>query len=372
MVLLSNLILGAGALMASPSLVSSSVIRGNLEPRASCTFTDAATAIAQKKSCSTITLSNIAVPAGTTLDLTGLNSGTSVVFSGTTTFGYKEWEGPLISVSGTSITVSGASGHVIDGGGANWWDGQGSNGGKTKPKFFYAHKMISSTIKGLNVKNTPVQGFSINNAQELTVDKVTIDNSAGDSGGGHNTDAFDVGSSTGVYITNANIKNQDDCLAVNSGKNILFSGGTCSGGHGLSIGSVGGRSDNTVDGVVIKGSSIINSTNGVRVKTVYGATGTVNNVTYSDITLSNISDYGVVIEQDYENGSPTGTPTTGVPITGLTLTNVQGSVKSTATNVYILCGSGSCSNWKWTSVKVTGGKTSTKCTNIPSGSGASC
>jgi polygalacturonase len=40
----------------------------------------------------------------------------------------------LISVSGTNITVNGATGHVIDGNGGKWWDGKGSNGGKTKPK----------------------------------------------------------------------------------------------------------------------------------------------------------------------------------------------------------------------------------------------
>ncbi|KAI1095494.1 endopolygalacturonase [Rostrohypoxylon terebratum] len=341
-----------------------------IEQRASCTFTTTDALASGKSSCTNIVLNGITVPAGETLDLTKLTTGTTVTFQGTTSFGYKEWSGPLISVSGTSITVKGASGHVIDGNGAQWWDGKGSNGGKTKPKFFYAHSLTSSTITGLNVKNTPVQGFSINGATDLTLDTITIDNSAGDSAGGHNTDAFDVGSSNGVKIINANIKNQDDCLAINSGSNIEFTGGTCSGGHGLSIGSVGGRSDNDVSNVVISNSKISNSQNGVRIKTVYDATGSVKNVTYSDITLSNITSYGIVIEQDYENGSPTGTPTTGVPITDLTLDNVSGSVASSATNVYILCGSGSCSDWTWTKVEVTGGKTSTKCSNIPSG--ASC
>jgi hypothetical protein len=47
---------------------------------------------------------------------------------------------------------------------------------------------------------------------------VTIDNSDGDvDEGGHNTDAFDVGSSTGITISGATVYNQDDCLAVNSG-----------------------------------------------------------------------------------------------------------------------------------------------------------
>ncbi|GAB7350029.1 hypothetical protein MBLNU459_g0703t1 [Dothideomycetes sp. NU459] len=361
--LLSLALAGAGA-----SLVAAAPAASHME-RSSCTFTTAAAAKSGKSSCTSIILDNIAVPAGTTLDLTGLKTGTTVTFEGTTTFGYEEWDGPLISVSGTSITVTGASGHVINGEGSKWWDGEGSNGGKTKPKFFYAHSMKSSHIKGLNVLNTPVQAFSINSAEDLYVSGVTIDNSAGDSEG-HNTDAFDVGSSTGVYISGVTVKNQDDCLAVNSGTDISFTGSTCSGGHGISIGSVGGRSDNTVENVYIYDNKIEASQNGVRIKTVYGATGSVKNVTYKDITLSGITKYGIVIEQDYENGSPTGTPTTGVPITDLTVSGVTGSVSSSATDVYILCGKSACSDWTWSSNTLSGGKTSTKCENIPSG--ASC
>lgn len=83
--------------------------------------------------------------------------------------------------------------------------------------------MTSSTISNIKIKNSPVQVFSINTATDLTLDTITIDNSAGDaldSDGdalGHNTDAFDVGSSTGVIINKATVYNQDDCLAVNSG-----------------------------------------------------------------------------------------------------------------------------------------------------------
>ena len=36
---------------------------------------------------------------------------------------------------------------------------------------------------------------------------------------------------------------------------------------------------------------------GVRIKTVYDATGSVSDVTYKDITLSGITKYGIVIEQ---------------------------------------------------------------------------
>lgn len=194
---------------------------------------------------------------------------------------------------------------------------------------------------------------------------VSLDNSLGDTKGGHNTDAFDVGSSTGVYISGAVVKNQDDCLAINSGTNITFTGGNCSGGHGLSIGSVGGRSDNTVKTVRILNSNVSNSQNGVRIKTVSGATGSISDVIYNNISLSNIATYGIVIEQDYKNGGPTGTPTAGVPITALTINKVVGTVQSGGTNVYILCAA--CSNWTWINNAVTGGTKTKTNKGIPKG-----
>jgi hypothetical protein len=45
-------------------------------------------------------------------------------------------------------------------------------------------------------------------------------------------------------------------------QSITFENGVCSGGHGLSVGSVGGRSDNTVETVLFYNSEIKNSQNG--------------------------------------------------------------------------------------------------------------
>jgi hypothetical protein len=202
----------------------------------------------------TITLDDAAVLAGTTLDLTKLTAGTHASFEGTTTFGYEEWLGSLISVSETSITVAGASGSVINDNVARWRDEKGANGGKTKPKFFYRHSLTEPTISGFTSKDSLVQLMNISDATTLTVSGLTMNHASGASLG-HNTDAFDVGSSTGVAISGANVwvtstfvsqtkkkkifcairpsVNQDACLAINSG--------TCNGVRGLSIGSVGGR-----------------------------------------------------------------------------------------------------------------------------------
>ncbi|KAL8420483.1 hypothetical protein RB594_003319 [Gaeumannomyces avenae] len=321
-----------------------------------CVFTDAAAAIKGKTSCTTITLQNITVPAGQTLDMTGLKDGTHVTFAGTTTFGHTLWAGPLIAFTGNKLLIDGTADHVIDCNGSAWWDGVGAKK-SGKPKFFSAHNLVDSSIRGLNVKNTPIQAFSINGATNLGLYNITIDNSAGDGpDGGHNTDGFDVSSSDGVVISGASVWNQDDCLAVNSGRNIVFTGGTCRGGHGLSIGSVGGRSDNTVANVTISNSIVVDSANGVRVKTMVNETGSVSDVTYANISLSRISGYGIVAEQDYKDGGPSGNPTAGVPITGLVISNVTGTMKnSKSVPVYIMCADGGCSNWTWTGVNISGG-----------------
>lgn len=337
--------------------------------RDSCTFTDASAASESASSCSNIVLKDIEVPAGETLDLSDVEDGTKITFEGTTTFGYKEWKGPLIRFEGSDITITAAKDAVIDGEGSRWWDSEGTNGGKTKPKFMYAHKLEDSKISGLHIKNTPVQAVSVQ-ANNLHLENLTIDNSDGDDNGGHNTDAFDISESNGVYITGATVKNQDDCIAINSGKNIEFSGGSCSGGHGLSIGSIGGRDDNTVQNVTIHNSTISDSANGVRIKTIVDETGSVSDITYSNIKLSGISDYGIIIEQDYENGGPTGKPSNDIKVTGVTVDGVTGSVGDDAVLVYILCGDGSCSDWSFKNVDISGGKKSDECENVPSS--ASC
>lgn len=117
---------GAAAMPASKAVKASA---------ADCTFTDAAAAMKGKSSCTNIVLDGISVPAGTTLDMTGLKDGTHVTFKGTTSFGFKAWAGPLLSFSGNNLLIDGASGHVIDGNGGAWWDTKGSNGGVQKPKY---------------------------------------------------------------------------------------------------------------------------------------------------------------------------------------------------------------------------------------------
>lgn len=362
---LSALVAGLVSAQAAPAENEVPRLPHGARSGGTCTITKYSQ-VGQIKNCQTVVLNNLAVPAGQTLNL-NLRDGAHLTFAGTTSFGYKEWEGPLLSMTGNGVTVTAAKGAVIDGDGPQYWDGKGGKG-KKKPKFFRMSHMTNSHVNGVTVRNTPVQAFSITNVNNLFLDHITVDNRLGDTKGGHNTDAFDVANSDGVYITNPTVYNQDDCLAINSGKNTFFSGGTCSGGHGISIGSVAQGS--TVSGVHVENSHVVNSANGIRIKTVENATGgAVNNVTYTGITLENIRNFGMVIEQDYskKTGGPSGHPTAGIPITDVTINNIRGSVAAKASPLNIVCAPGGCKDWHVSGFGVTGGRPSSKCQNVPAG-----
>jgi polygalacturonase len=87
------------------------------------------------------------------------------------------------------------------------------------------------------------------------------------------------------FITNCLL----DCVAVNSGSNMVFENLYCDGSHGLSIGSI--SSGVTVTNIAFKDSSVVNGENGCRIKTDAGDDdSTVSDVTYSNIYVENISE----------------------------------------------------------------------------------
>jgi len=94
---------------------------------------------------------------------------------------------------------------------------------------------------------------------------------------------------------------------------------------------------------------------------------TITRITYENIAVSNISTYGIDIQQDYLNGGPTGNPTNGVIITGVTMTNITGTAASSAEDYYILCGSGSCSNFTFNDISIVGGAVASSCNLQPQG-----
>lgn len=361
---------GASATGASPTTATAASVTpaGGNSTGTTCTVTAASQVASAVASCTAIELNNLFMPANTTLDLTELQNGTSLVFSGTTTFGTTADEDfdPL-TISGSYLTVTGAPGSIIDGNGQAYWDGEGSNGGQAKPDHFFVIKNTDhSSFSNLYVQNWPTHLFYVTGNDYLSMTDLVLNNTAGDapndiSGGlaaAHNSDGFDISSSNYVTLNNIQVFNQDDCVAVTSGSHVTVSNMYCEGGHGLSIGSIGGKSNNVVDDVVFSDSVLVNSENGVRIKSNSDTSGTVSNITYRNITMSGISDYGLDIQQDYLNGGPTGEPTNGVNITNLVFEDITGTVLDGAFDYYILCGEGSCADFTFTNVAITGGNSS--------------
>ncbi|CAG9759936.1 unnamed protein product [Ceutorhynchus assimilis] len=324
---------------------------------ASCTVTSYSAVAAALQSCNALILKGITVPAKTTLDLK-LKSGASLTFAGTIRFAFAEceWAGPLIQIKGDKVTVNGA-GATLDGEGPKYWDGKGDKG-CVKPKFLKIKTTGGSTIKNIKLLNCPKQCVSINSASNTVLEHFNIDVSAGDKGAlGRNTDGFDVSGSSDITVQNSIVKNQDDCVAVNQGNNFIFRNLTCSGGHGLSL-SVGQSSvcgpPNTVKNVVFSDCTVLNSDNGIHVKTHSDAgTGSVYNITYKNIKLSGIRKYGINVQEDYEKDHSCGNPKGNIPIKKLTMSSITGSMTGAkGIGVYILCASGGCSTWSWSGVYI--------------------
>ncbi|KAI0649841.1 endo-polygalacturonase PG1 [Trametes meyenii] len=348
---LTSLILLARAIAAVPAANADS---------ASCTGTiSSLDDVGDAVKCTTVNINSFTVPAGETFNLS-LQDGTTVNMQGDVTFAVQNWEGPLFQVSGKSITFNG-NGHTFDGNGPSYWDGQGGNGGVTKPAPMMKIK-ISGAYTNVKVKNSPARVYSVSNPAPLVMSNLTIDNSAGDApnsqsdgkAAGHNTDGFDC-STTNLTIEDSTIHNQDDCLAINKGSNIVFQRNTCIGGHGISVGSI--SSDVTVSGIVIQDNTIQDNDQALRIKTKASASdSTVTNITYSGNTGTGLRRFGVIIDQSYP--STLGAPGGGVKISDVNFVGSMNSlsVASDAMRVAVNCASGSCTGtWDWSALTVTGG-----------------
>ncbi|KZT07143.1 glycoside hydrolase family 28 protein [Laetiporus sulphureus 93-53] len=321
--------------------------------RSTCTV-DSVDSASDLSDCDDVEVAAFTVADGDTVTMSFKESA-SVTMTGEVTFASTTADGPLITFEGTDITFDG-QGNTFNGNGADYWDGEGTNGGKAKPHPFMKIK-ASGTFKDFIVLNTPAQAISVNNDDTLTIDSVTVNNAAGDTDDlGHNTDGFDV-SASDVTISNCVVENQDDCIAINEGSNIVFEDNTCSGGHGMSIGSI--ASGKTVSSVTFSGNTVTSSLYGIRIKVDADATsGSVSDVTYSGNTISSISEYGVLITQSYPDND--GTPGTDTTISDVKFTGSKSSitVDSGAYRVTVDCGS--CSGtWDWDELDVTGGDAGT-------------
>ncbi|KAG6813861.1 hypothetical protein H0H92_006268 [Tricholoma furcatifolium] len=295
-----------------------------LEKRSTCTVTSAQDASVDDVPAIEAAIQScgdggvIVIPAGytyqirSTLDFTGC-SNCEVQIEGTlklsdnTTF----WNGVkaailLTDITGATIHSKTSSG-VVDGNGVPFWIEFAANSSFARPTLMYITGGSNIVVENLYFKNAPNVFHSVTGgATNVVYTGLRLDAEVEDDATPKNTDGFDVSGSY-VTISNVTVSNQDDCVAFKANANyVTVTDITCSGSHGLSVGSLGESNNDVVQNIYVNGATMINSTKATGIKLYDGSSGhgvaTVKNVTFSNIVVQS-SDYAAQIQVCYDSSS---------------------------------------------------------------------
>lgn len=196
----------------------------------------------------------------------------------------------------TDIAVTGQG--TIDGAGQVWWgpaeEARRKVSGYTlpRPNLIVLTRCQNIRFAGVTIQNSPKFHLVPTECEDVLIEDVKFYAPPGAA----NTDAIDPSISRRVQIRRCTIDVGDDNVAIKSGKalpgrpfaceDITVTDCTFLHGHGLSIGSeaVGGVRNLTVERCTFK-----DTENGIRIKTPRGKGGTIENLRYTDITMTNVS-----------------------------------------------------------------------------------
>lgn len=202
-------------------------------------------------------------------------------------------------ISGKDLTDVAITGEgIIDGSGKVWWgpaeEARRKKSGYTlpRPNMIILTRCKNVKINGITIQNSPKFHLVPTDCEDVVIESVTFRAPAD----APNTDAIDPSVSRRVLISRCTIDVGDDNVAIKSGKKMDGREYACEDitindcailhGHGISIGSetVGG-----VRGLTVQKCMFVNTDNGIRIKSYRGRGGLVENVTYSDIVMQNVT-----------------------------------------------------------------------------------
>ena len=214
----------------------------------------------------------------------------------------------------TLITNGGASLSNVEISGSGIIDGNALTS-KTSNKLINLTKCTTLEVTGVSVENAGNEHLVVETSTNVTINNVTIADprTLAANGGNYlgNTDGIDYNGSN-FLIENCNINDGDDDIVAKSGSsacsNITITGCTIGAGHGISI---GGGTSKGLSGMTVTNCTFNGTVNGLRIKANDGnnsnggggATTPLQNVSYSGITMTNVTN-PIVIESFY-NGNDT-------------------------------------------------------------------
>jgi polygalacturonase len=208
---------------------------------------------------------------------------------------------PFIDLTGlTNVKVSG-TGATIEGQGSAWWTAYSTskaNGAAiARPAIIGFTNATTVEISGIKIQNAPNSHIGIGkNNNSVTVSGVTISSPSNSP----NTDGIDTWSPN-INITNCNISCGDDNIAMNNeSKYITITGCTFGAGHGLSIGSYASN----IDHITVSNCTFNGTSNGVHLKSNRTRSGTVQYLTYTNLTMTNVANPINICEYYPDNTIP--------------------------------------------------------------------
>jgi polygalacturonase len=194
---------------------------------------------------------------------------------------------------------------TIDGNGALWWawSERASRAQPGRLVYLRPHLVVISRCQRLHVADITLTNSSMfhlvpRDVTDLTIERVKVRAPFN----APNTDAIDPGPVTNALIRDCDIDTGDDDIVIKSGgTNVLIENCTIKHGHGISIGSgttVG------VHNMLVRHCTFDGTDNGIRIKSMRGAGGPVENVRYTDIQMKNVEN-AIVLDLNYvDNNRP--------------------------------------------------------------------
>ncbi|ONK81300.1 uncharacterized protein A4U43_C01F27570 [Asparagus officinalis] len=196
---------------------------------------------------------------------------------------------------------------TIEGQGSAWWPNlklntYQDNAGKmpqTRPTALRFYGSYNVTVTGITIQNSPQFHLKFDNCQAVQVFNMTV-SSPGDS---PNTDGIHLQNSVDVSIHHTTLSCGDDCVSIQTGcSNVHVHNVDCGPGHGISIGSLGkGKTQACVSDITVRNVRMNNTLAGVRIKTWQGGSGSVRNIKFSNIQVSEVKT-PIDIDQFYCDG----------------------------------------------------------------------
>lgn len=219
---------------------------------------------------------------------------------------YWATQGAMITiqdVSGASFLSATGAG-VFDGNGQAAWDAFAANKSLSRPTMLLVAGASDITVSGLYFKSAPNVFHSCNDdSTSVSYSDITLYAVSSSDNVAKNTDGWDVGPATHVTIARVNVTNDDDCVAFKPGASyVSVTDITCTGSHGLSIGSLGSSGDDIVKNIYVSGATMISSAKAAGIKLYPGGddygTASVSNVTYDNVVVQDC-EYAFQVQSCY-------------------------------------------------------------------------